>query len=451
MSAEGSERVRLHVRAEDPTTELFLIDNRFQVAARGVGTLDEAVPPGIYKIKARAGPYTREEPLLLTPSAGSVRRLVHTPAIPSPVPLVGTSKTHEYHMEAAVRESRRTHVQAGSGSSIFVFVREWSGSESGGPALKLHPARGLTLRTIGDVPLVDFAERGRASLDADPWAACNVAVDPGLYRLCLELPSGSRIEQTVVAVAGWQTQIFLLQRSYGDDPDYRRADLVSTSVKLTQGGFDPDRSERLVELARLGLTDRRRVLSDDVRAMLQGKFHDPMLGIFGAHLLLLDDEPDLGLLDIVVSNLRGMLGPHPDVEALALRLGPDATSYVFAAPPMLRRSWLLVVEATVRQPSLVPPDSLAAMKAACIVPAAPWCLWLTLSPGGEEEEEEDATLAATVSTMLGHAAPADLGALGEAAESGASPRLDDETARHLVQTLGVPRATIEGIIERGLK
>ena len=42
-----------------------------------------------------------------------------------------------------------------------------------------------------------------------------------------------------------------------------------------------------MELARLGLTEQRRVLSDDLRRqMLALKFNDPMLGIFAGHLIL---------------------------------------------------------------------------------------------------------------------------------------------------------------------
>src|SRR5258708_23166274 len=60
----------------------------------------------------------------------------------------------------------------------------------------------------------------------------------------------------------------------------------------------------------------------------------------------------------VVGNLRGMLGSHPDVEALALRADLLPHPSPFEQPPMLSRSWFLVMEATVDRPELVT-DSLA--------------------------------------------------------------------------------------------
>jgi hypothetical protein len=91
-----------------------------------------------------------------------------------------------------------------------------------------------------------------------------------------------------------------------------------------------------------------------MRTLLREKFENPMLGIYAAHLLLLEGSVDGELFQEVVRNLRALLGrQHPDVEALALRAPGEATPLPFENPPMLSRSWSLVVEATVTQPSLV--------------------------------------------------------------------------------------------------
>jgi hypothetical protein len=79
-----------------------------------------------------------------------------------------------------------------------------------------------------------------------------------------------------------------------------------------------------------------------------------MLGIYAAHLLLLEASVDVELFREVVGNLRTVLGrQHPDVEALALRAPGEPAPLPFENPPMLSRSWSLMVEATVAQPSLV--------------------------------------------------------------------------------------------------
>src|SRR5262249_21369119 len=146
-----------------------------------------------------------------------------------------------------------------------------------------------------------------------------------------------------------------------------RADLPGAAILMVPWyrSFDPeDPTLRLVDLARLGLRGGRQVLSDEVmRDILDGKFRDPMLGLFGAHLLLLwqqqsagqrprkasAEAPTLGrrptdgltlagvdeylhglygkgvAFGTVVEDLRRLFGRgrHPDVEALALLLDPS--------------------------------------------------------------------------------------------------------------------------------
>jgi hypothetical protein len=63
------------------------------------------------------------------------------------------------------------------------------------------------------------------------------------------------------------------------------------------------------------------------------------------------------------------------VEALALLPDAGPTSYVFDTPPMLRKSWLLVLEATVQNSARVPYGSLASRVANHLSSEAPWLLW----------------------------------------------------------------------------
>jgi len=94
--------------------------------------------------------------------------------------------------------------------------------------------------------------------------------------------------------------------------------------------------------------------------MLRAKFGNPMLGIYGGHLLLLSAESNRALLREIVDNLQALVGDqHPDVMALRLTLEPDAAMR-FRFPPMLRSSWdLVVAKASHPGSALVPPDSYA--------------------------------------------------------------------------------------------
>jgi len=124
-----------------------------------------------------------------------------------------------------------------------------------------------------------------------------------------------------------------------------------------------------IEGARLALTQGRNLFGEGHGAqltdLLLGKFTDPIAGIIGGHLLLqaMDtSQPDPGRakqLDLVVSNLRSLLGPdHPDVEALSLRCTGEAlrATRPFTAPPMFRHSWQLITAASYERPELVPTE-----------------------------------------------------------------------------------------------
>src|SRR5262245_27072856 len=147
----------LSIDAADMATEIFVIDGDMNLVARGVGRLvTKPLAPGIYKIKARAGSETHEQHVVLQ----SQNQVVSLPKfrIASPAPLADTSRTHEYHMAAAERESRRTHAQIGNGSWLFLLAREWTPDPrtSSKPRAK-NPALGLSLVDESGNELVDIA------------------------------------------------------------------------------------------------------------------------------------------------------------------------------------------------------------------------------------------------------------------------------------------------------
>lgn len=235
------------------------------------------------------------------------------------------------------------------------------------------------------------------SLSSPSWAACNVEVSPGHYTLKLGLPTGQEISQTIVASRGWQTQVFLmLENGSGDDPSdvsfQPHADLSRASVMMahSSAGFDPSaEGVRLVEMARLGLAERRTVLGSDIVTMLGEKLENPMMGIYAGHLIVLGANPKLGAtsgqivfsgddtqkLQILVANIRRLVGQHPDCEALALFIGIPPMVSAFVDPPMLRFSWELIVDGSTQNPALIPRGSLAAAVAPMLLGSGMWLQW----------------------------------------------------------------------------
>ncbi|MGA2609192.1 MAG: hypothetical protein ABSH01_17255 [Terriglobia bacterium] len=492
-TSEESKVVRLQVRAADSETEIFIIDGQFHLRDRGVGSLDTQLEPGIYKLKASTGGVTQEQHVVLRDKEVSLN--LPPLAFASPAPLNETSKTHEYHMGAAERESRKIHLSAGSGSWIFVFARDLTSTRRA--PVSWNPAMGLSLRDeLGNL-LADVNSTGTSDLSQDPWAACNVEVDPGTYRLRLELPPHQddpkpvSLEQTIVASPGWQTQVFLLQRAYGPGLSDWRADLSGASILLSMGpGFDAARSDfRKTELARLGLTNRRQVVSQELRQMLRLNIENPMLGILAAHLLLLNQQSDTDL-QTVITNLRNLLVmQHPDVEALALQFEP-ASAYLCQTPPMLQRSWSLIVDATATRPGLIPPGSLAAGIWDRLWGEEPWLIWNVpevvagAAVGAASPEDEAVPEVSEFEKLLeshlglpprrfgrptrspftavesmqfrssNDVEPPEPGAFAaplQAKDIGASlttPPMDEERMRMLVRTLGIPEGNLRHLVNK---
>src|SRR5690606_4278823 len=101
----------------------------------------------------------------------------------------------------------------------------------------------------------------------DPWAACTVEVDPGEYLLRLGTEAGFALDMLVVASPGWQTQVFLceLQRQVGRTGPWSGSMHSSVHLRRPEAGFDPmSPGLRLTELTRIGLRNRRAVITPEL-------------------------------------------------------------------------------------------------------------------------------------------------------------------------------------------
>lgn len=400
MSPSEPELVLLTVQAE-PGTEIFVIDHRFELLAKGVGQLGARVEPGLYQVKLRAGRLIQELQQVVRPGSGEI--VVRPPAMPfsSAAPLAGTSRTSEAHERAAEALSRTVHHRAGQGSQLFVFARR---HEPDPLPTAGSPGRGLSLHDPDGTLLLDLDRAGEADRESpDPWVGATLDVDPGTYRLRVATPRWGALERTVVASPGWQTQVFLLQSDYGDEgvPELR-PDLASAATLMTrEGGFVSSlEGARRVELARGALVRGRSVVAAE--QLLAEAADNPMLGILGAHALLLAQEPDLGAVRAVVESLASRVGAHPDVDALRLALGDDVAQLglAFPQPPMLMTSWGQVVDASWADPGIVPDGSLSARVATWFWGYGPWLVWR--ADGVEDQPEELPT--ASLDDALAHVA-----------------------------------------------
>ena len=166
-----------------------------------------------------------------------------------------------------------------------------------------NPAEKLTLHDPRGRKVVDFATLGETGSERDTsaaaWYGGHVELAPGFYRLRAPRPGLPGLEQPLILVENWQVQVFALRTAPPSSARAARSgkpgasagtiDLSNDTLFMARpgGGFDPqDPSVRLTELARQGLASGRiPVTEKDLRQVLAGKFENPMLGLFGAHLL----------------------------------------------------------------------------------------------------------------------------------------------------------------------
>jgi hypothetical protein len=414
----------LRIKTEDRAGEVTLLDHDYEVVATGVAALETRVPPGMFKLRVRTGEHVREDYVLVedehvsvlqAPSAASSHRtlpVVDNTAdgavitlgrarLHSPAPLSSTTHSHEYHMDAAVRIAAGPVIQRGHGASLFVFARRWSPSGSSGDTG--HPARGLTLHATDGALVLDFQREAEVDLDGDPFSGARIALDPGFYRLRLA-KGGETFEQGLVIRPPWNVEVFLMATQRGTRTEPEELDLSRAAIFLGHTTFQADDNAlRLTEVARQGLTTRQQVIeSGYLEEMLREKFANPMLGIFAAHLLLLQPDVNKPLLRVVVDNLVGLLGSdHPDVAALVFassQAPPRAGA--FDVPPMLVASWDIACRATTTSPSAMAPSSLAATIAARRWNSFPWLSWNPPTPPEPEVTLESMPVAKGVAWSI---------------------------------------------------
>jgi hypothetical protein len=359
----GTDRLfQLEFDPHDPIAEIFVIDACFALVDGMQARLATPLPFGLYKIKTRLTREIKERVILLDRDRPPLAPNAMLPTTVTAAPVAGTEATHEYQIDAvaAIVDQARTLGKAGSRAVLVLTSRIWSGRDGVFP--EGRPWEGITVVAADGRIVVDLAAHGtRSGEGGDPIVTACIPLDPGTYFLRLRIDPLPELEQSLVVVDGWALEVHILRRVTPGRAGRHGRPRLSIQMRDLQGAHDVERNDRLVEMARIALADERKVLNDELEALLLLKYKDPMAGIIGAHLLLLahEEEPtrDLRPLNVVVTNLRSLVGTeHPDVEALSLRC-PDAAlrrTKPVTAPPLLQRSWKLLVEGTRERARLVP-------------------------------------------------------------------------------------------------
>lgn len=374
----------LSVQAADGT-ELCVLDGNQKIVQRGYSGLSVSLEHGIYKVQAQVGSTSLEELVVLRED----RLLNLTVPIVTAAPLTEAAPECQPFREGARISSRLYQPAAGGGASLFLYVRwdRWRDSR------QQSPANGLQLESDDGEVLLDLEKQANVD-ETRNWAAARINVNPGAYRIGDGSAGGQ--QQIVVARSKWETQVFL--RRVGPESN-AAIDADSTTILMKPftvnvaeehtPGFDPDDWQaHRVETARLALKHGRQTLSaKSIVELLDGEVTDPIWGLFGGYLLL-EGGFSKDRLGNLVSKLRDLLGPdHPDVEGLALAAGMGDDQFVLSTLPMLRRSWLSILVATLDRHEMVPAGSMAEQSADRCLAREPWLLWE--NPAAEPDRGDD--------------------------------------------------------------
>ncbi|MDQ0473449.1 caspase family protein [Labrys wisconsinensis] len=383
----------LTVEPDDPTAEISVVAADFSPRETAGGRLATRLPFGLYKTRIRIGRQVTSRVLALDgATVQSARppgieealapatlelRLELPQRIASSVPFHNAFATRKDQVDSARHSAERpagtSDLVRGRGAELMIMARSWS---EAGSSPQAKPWQGVRLVDAKGRLLADLETDGRRSEQGDPFATCTVSVAPGTYFLRHAL-ADQRFEQALVVPGGWRLETYLLRRMADGTGDVR----PRLSFLMRRPGEGLRAEDELLEKARLALADERPILGAELESLLVRKFANPIEGIVGAHLLLLQHERSerregLADLDTVVRNLRHLVGDeHPDVEALSLRC-PDRglrRTRPLRTPPMFERSWRLIIAASQDQPGLVPLSLWQRVHA--LAPVPPFLAW----------------------------------------------------------------------------
>lgn len=361
------------VIAADPGTEVVISNSQRIKLAGGAGSQSASLAPGIYKARFKAGEASQDVLFEVVDKPVTL----HAPPlrIASPLPLPGTSTSHEYQ-KAAVNSLPR--MKLGQGGELAVLTRD--SKKIFGEGESSEPWLGLSVQDMAGNVLADLAMVGLRDSVKGLGAVC-LEVAPDNYLLTLSRKSSGSVQLPVTVSAGWRTCAYLDCRD-GEDRS-REPDIFNTSIIIMPLANAVNLDDRILmfsELAKQALIrGRASVDANALTSMIHEKFEYPMLGILAAHVLLLEEKPNIDILAVVIRNLDELVPGHPDLLALHFGLARHLPEHKFVAqlsgPPMLRNSWDILVAASVDNPGLMPADAAWLRHAGALCGTRLWLVW----------------------------------------------------------------------------
>jgi hypothetical protein len=391
MSPSKPTKSSIHLRSVSGPVELRLLDHQFQTVAVGYGEIKQDLPPGLYRLEVNAGATQTREYLSVEPGEHFEKLDISVP-FASAAPIPGTRTSDDVHGYQAATLSRQPKRSYGKGGRLVLFFRNVDKEVDSSINVEPFSLHDDSFRPVGNLP-EDVVRN-----DTEGWAAISANMKPGGYLLrnskrsryswSSPEPHGESVDLSIWISKGWTTILFIPTWKGRKAPSLRNSSVYMAELRqgFAYAGLTHDAYCREVglasELALLGLRQSRPMVSSDLLRLLENKkFRNPMLGIIGAHALLLESQPRWSLFDTVLRNLKKLVPDHPDVTALHI-LGKqfrnkDTRSLVkpVSWPPILYRSYRALIARDADEPGLIEDSTPADQIASHLIPDGPWTTW----------------------------------------------------------------------------
>lgn len=353
--SDTRERTLVQVSAPYGAADLSVVDKTYALLASGVGWVEVSLPPGEYSVRHQLG--DESDVQFFTVTEGGGEQKIELPPLPfaSPIPLYGT----RYFSNGSDLSKL-----AGAGGNLRLLVwaptknatkRSYDNSRS---RITLELARlRLEVFKVGDPasrPRVRFPE---ATWTQSGSALLGLTLDAGCYLLVQTDDDGRQRCMPVWVHQGLLTCVFLLSF----ESEGKRVPLELDHAAVTFLLIDGQRSNRwidtlyLLEGVRKALTQGRDVQGWAGQSSKGREYvlENPLLHLMDAILLFsasraaAKEAPSLYGLEAV----KRFDEAFPDAQALLvsmirLKITDESAlppEFKFAGPPMLRRSWEILL------------------------------------------------------------------------------------------------------------
>lgn len=317
-SAKETPIASVTLSAQDPGTQIRVVDDERSLVVEGIGRIETQLPLGQYTARFRLGDAIHDQAFAV--AADVTKLAIDQPSLQfsSPIPLQETSTHHEYHYypvmdlaSLAVNQAYQTGFPA-SVATLMIFARDSAHQNSAFWSMSPEVREGLRLRRLDD-------ETGEPRV-----VPCEIVVDVqrGYSAILLnDLPPGTYLfgvrrrqkdvwfwQEMVLTLASswWRTEVYL--DSVDDEFTGRRFDLETASVLVEPGkgsGSLYGSEARFTEAARIALAEGRVGVDDHLLHWLLGAgMPSPMLALYTAYALTLSPEPAVGRVRALCEHLK---------------------------------------------------------------------------------------------------------------------------------------------------